>query len=255
MDISIWQIVIILVAGVAGGFINTLAGAGSFIMLAALEMAGLSGSMANGTSRVAIQAQNIMAVLGFRSKGLSNFRMSLQFAIPALIGAVLGAYIIIELPEVVFHRVLGAAMVLMLVVLAVNPNKWFKGHRVEFTPRRRIVGYLIFFALGVYGGAIQAAVGILLMAGLVLFAGMNLVETNMHKVFIVGIYTIFALATFALRGEVNWLLGLVLAVGNGLGGWIGSRMAVENGENMVRGVLAVTLAVLALRYLGIVQFF
>jgi hypothetical protein len=196
-----------------------------------------------------------MAVLGFRSKGLSNFKLSIQFAIPALVGAVLGAYLIIELPEVVFHRVLGVAMVLMLIVLVVNPNKWLKGRHVELTPRRRIVGYLVFFALGVYGGAIQAAAGILWMAGLVLFAGMNLVETNMHKVFIIGTYTIFALGTFALRGEVDWILGLVLSVGNGFGGWIGSRLAVEKGEQLVRAVLAFTLVVLALRYLGLVALF
>lgn len=255
MDVTPIQIAIILVAGLVAGFVNTMAGGGSFLTLAALDFAGLPIVMANGTNRVAIEVQNILAVLGFKSKGVSDWKLSLQFAIPALLGAILGANVAINLADDVFRRVMAVAMILMLVILVVNPKKWLANRQVEMTPTRRIVGYLVFFAVGFYGGAIQAGVGFLLIASLVLVAGLDLVRTNSHKVFIIAVYTVFALATFAIRGQVNWILGVVLAIGNGSGGWIASRLAVEKGEKLVRIVLGVMLVVLAVRYLGIIPGF
>jgi len=249
------QILIILGAGLAAGFVNTMAGGGSFLTLAALELAGLPASMANGTNRVAIEIQTIMAVLGFRSKGVSDFRISLQFAVPALFGAIAGAYVAVDLPESVFHRVMAVAMLVMLAILIVNPKKWLKGRKVELTPQRRVLGYFVFAAVGFYGGAIQAGVGFLLITSLVLVAGLDLVRTNSHKVFIIGLYTLFALIMFAVRGQVNWLLGLILAVGNGIGGWLASRLAVDKGERIVRIVLGVMLVVLSVRYLDIIPGF
>ena len=120
MDVTLLQVVIILVAGLLAGFVNTMAGGGSFLTLAALEFAGLPLLMANGTNRVAIEIQNIMAVLGFRSKGVSDVRKSLLFAVPALLGAVVGAYVVVNLAPLVFRRVLAVAMLMMLAILIMN---------------------------------------------------------------------------------------------------------------------------------------
>ena len=255
MDVSLLQMGVILGTGLVAGFVNTMAGGGSFLTLAALEMAGLPAAMANGTNRVAILVQNIMAIMGFRSKGVSDWRASLHFAVPALFGAIVGAYLVIDLPKTLFHRILAVAMLLMLVILIVNPKRWLQKRQIKITPRRRALGYLVFLCVGIYGGAVQAGVGFVLIASLVLVAGLDLVRTNSHKVFVVASYTVFALAMFALRGQVNWLLGFVLSVGNGTGGWIASRLAVEKGERFVRGALGVILAVLAIRYLGLIPGF
>ena len=254
-QISVVQIVVILVAGLVAGFVNTLAGGGSFITLVALEFAGLSSTMANGTNRVAIEVQTIMAVLGFKSKGVSNFKMTLHFAIPALLGAIVGAYVVIDLPDVVFHRILAVAMLFMLFTIVFDVKSWLKNRKITMTPRRRLLAYPAFFVVGFYGGAIQAGVGFLLIAALVLIAGEDLVRTNSHKVFIVAVYTLFVLILFALRGQVNWLLGLLLAIGNGIGAWAASRLAVTKGEKIVRVVLGVMLAVMAVRYLDIIPGF
>ena len=253
MESRALQMLAVLVSGLIAGFINTMAGGGSFLTLAALELAGLDIAMANGTNRVAVLVGTMMAALGFKSKGVSDWKLSLHFAIPALFGAVLGAYLVVDLPKTVFHRILGLAMLMMLAILIVNPKRWLQGRKVELVGKRRVVAYVVFFVVGIYGGAIQAGVGFLLIASLVLVAGLDLVKTNSHKVFIVGVYTLFALLMFALRGQVNWLLGLVLAVGNGTGAWLTSRLAVERGERFVRIVLAILLAILALRYLGVVS--
>ncbi len=254
MEITLTHVAIILVAGFICGVINTLAGGGSFLTLAALDLTGLPSVVANGTNRLAILIQNMLAVAGFRSKGVSDWRTSLHFAIPALFGAILGAYLIIDVPEVIFHRILGVAMLVMLATLILNPQKRLEGHPVEMTPARRVLIYIVFFGIGIYGGAIQAGIGFLMIASFVLTAGMDLVSANMHKAFVGATYTLFALATFALRGQVNWPLGIVLAIGNGSGAWFASRLAVEKGQRLVRIVLGITLVILSARYLGLFQY-
>ena len=117
----------------------------------------------------------------------------------------------------------------------------------------RLVGTaVVLFFVGLYGGFIQAGVGFLFIGTLVAVAGMDLVTTNSHKVFIVGVYTLFSIAVFALGGRVNWGLGLILAVGNGLGGWIGSHVAVSKGEKWVRAVLVVAVLAMAIRLSGLI---
>ena len=100
---------------------------------------------------------------------------------------------------------------------------------------------------GFYGGFIQAGVGFILMAVLHGVLGLDLVRVNMHKVFIVGLYTLAALLIFAIKGQVLWSAGLVLAVGNALGGWIATRLALKKGEGLIRWILYVTLLVMAIK--------
>lgn len=247
---------IIIVAGTLAGFINTLAGGGSFLTLAALELAGLPISMANGTNRVAVLVQNVSAVAGFRKGGMSDVKMSLMLSVPAVIGSVAGALAGVQLDPSFFNKLLVFAMVAMLVVLVVNPQRWLKNKReIEMTPTRIAIAVVALLAIGFYSGIVQAGVGFYIIAALVLTTGLDLVKTNMHKVFIIGATTAVALLIFALGGQVNWLYGLFLAIGNGSGAWIGSHAAVKGGEKLVKVVLGVMLVVLIVRYLGIIPWF
>ncbi len=254
-ELNVLTAVIIVGAGVVAGFVNTLAGGGSFLTLAALELAGLPGALANGTNRVAVLVQNVSAVLGFRRKGLSDAKMSMLFSIPAVLGAVLGATLVVNLNEDVFHKLLAAAMAIMLVTIFIDPKRLAKNREFKMTPARIAVACVVFFAIGVYSGAIQAGVGFFIIAAVVLITGLDLVQTNVHKVFIIGATTVVALLIFASQGKVDWLYGLFLAIGNGTGAWIGSHAAVKGGEKLVKIVLAIMLVVLIVRYLGIIPGF
>ena len=255
MEVTVLQIAVILVSGLAAGFINTLAGGGSFISLAALQLVGLDLSMANGTNRVSVEVGAIMSSLGFRSKGISDPRMALHFVIPAAIGAIIGARLIINVPEQVLERVVATAIILMLATLLFDSKRWVRKQQVELTPKRRFWIYVVFLAIGVYGGAIQAGVGFLLTTAIVMLAGQDLVRAAYFKAAIVAVYTLFAVAIFAWNGQVNWVLWLVVSAGSGLGSWLASHLAVRKGEKFVRGVLITALVVLSVRYLGIIPGF
>jgi len=79
--------------------------------------------------------------------------------------------------------------------------------------------------------------------------GLDLVRVNMHKVFIVGVYTIAALTIFACRGNVVWIAGLFLAVGNSVGAWVSTHFAVKKGEHIIRIVLYIALVAMVIKLL------
>ena len=85
-------------------------------------------------------------------------------------------------------------------------------------------------------------------------AGFDLVKANAIKVLIVLCYTIFALAIFMFNNQVNYLWGIILAIGNMSGAFVASRFAVSWGAKFVRYLLLITLLVASMQLLGIFSY-
>jgi uncharacterized membrane protein YfcA len=241
----------VIAAGFGAGFINTLAGSGSLITLPLLIFIGIPANVANGTNRVGVLIQNLVAVDSFRRQQVLDTRLGVWLGVPAIIGAVIGAQIAVNLDEEMMQRTIGLLMVFMLVVILVRPKRWLVGRPEAIPTRPSTLQLIIFFAIGVYGGFIQAGVGIFLLAGLVLGIGYDLVRANAVKVLIILLFTIFALVVFVMNDQVLWGIGVLLAIGNALGGWVAAKMAVERGAVFVRWLLIAVVAVSAAKLLGL----
>jgi uncharacterized membrane protein YfcA len=241
----------VIAAGFGAGFINTLAGSGSLITLPLLIFLGLPANVANGTNRVGVLFQNVVSTGSFKQQQILDTRGGLILAAPAVLGSLLGAQIAVNLDEQLMRRTIGALMVVMLIVIFVRPKRWLVGRPEASQHRPSWIQILIFFAVGMYGGFIQAGVGIFLLAALVLSIGYDLVRANAVKVLIILCFTISALVVFIYNDQVLWGIGLLLAIGNSLGGWIAARMAVDRGAAFVRWILIAVVAVSAVVLLGL----
>lgn len=248
MDPYFWQIPALMLVGVVAGFLNVLAGGGSLLTLPLLIFFGLPAATANGTNRVAIFCQNVFAITGFKKKGVFPLRLALLCTPPALIGSYLGANLAITIDEMLFRRLLALVMVGVLVFMAVDPMKRFRCEEVEMTPLRLVVLIVSFFGVGVYGGFVQAGVGFLIITAL-LVHGLDLVRINAVKVLVIFAFTVVALGVFVFHGQVDYVLGFSLAVGNSAGGWIGTHFAVEKGHEWIKRFVIITVLVFALRLL------
>jgi uncharacterized membrane protein YfcA len=231
------------ITGFLAGFINTLAGSGSLITLPVLILLGLPANVANGTNRLGVLLQNVVAVATFRNRGALEVRGTWKLVVPAIVGAVLGAQLAVDLDERLLRRAIGAVMVVMIV----KPERWIAAHANRREPRLMVEVPLL-FAIGVYGGFLQAGVGIFLLAALVLGAAFNLVGANAVKNLIVLAFTVAAFPVFVLHDQVHWTLGLLLAAGQATGAWVAARLAVQRGAGFVRifVIAIVSLAAVAL---------
>ena len=250
---NIWVYVGVVGIGIIAGFINTLAGSGSLLSLPMLMIAGLPANVANGTNRIAILLQNVVGSAGFKKQKILNTRDGITLAIPAIIGSIAGAQIAVNVNEEVMKMAIAGLLIVMFFIILFKPSIWIKGRAGSVTPKSKMINMVVFFLIGVYGGFIQAGVGFFLLAGLVLSAGKDLVKANALKVFIVLLYTPLALVVFMLHHQVNYQLGLILAIGNMTGAYIGTKVAASWGPKFVRIFLMVILIFAALQLFGLID--
>ena len=247
------HVLILFGVGLLAGFINVMAGGGSMLTVPAMILLGLPGPVANGTNRIAILFQNLVAVITFFRKGFADFKQSLKLLLCALPGTVCGAWVGTELEGTWFNRTLAIIMCGALLLT------WIKGKKKNeseiekigepISGRRKLLGYMLMIGIGFYGGFIQIGVSLILMPLLNRVFKMDLVRVNMHKVFIICGYSSVALAIFACRVDIQWGLGIALAAGAGVGGFIGASLSIRHGEKWIRVLLQIILVLFVLKLL------
>lgn len=237
--------------GIIAGFINTLAGGGSILVLPVLILAGIPSPVANATNRVAILFQNATGTYHFHKHNQLQVRSITHIAVSAIIGAILGSILAVKVDSVLFDKILGVILIVILILM-------FRSHkqRNRFTKALpKWLEILIFFAIGFYGGFIQVGVGFLFLASLNLIEEYNLVQANAVKVFIIMCYTIFAVIVFTISGKVLWKYGLIIAAGNMIGAYLGVKAAIKKGEKFIRIVLMVAVFIACMKLFGIFKIF
>lgn len=245
---EVHEILLLVGAGLIAGIINTLAGGGSLLSVPLLVWIGLPGDVANGTNRVGVLAQSATAIRGFAKEGVPGLRSALPVLVPVVLGSTVGAIGIAQLTGPSFERVFGVVMLLLLVPTLRGGLSG--GSEESATPWSPALRFAVFLAIGVYGGAIQAGVGLVLLVALKR-AGYDLVRANSIKVVIVFTLTAVAIPVFVAAGQVEWLPAACLVAGFALGGRVGARVAVRGGERVIRPVMAVAVVALAGRMLGL----
>lgn len=244
--LSTW--LVLALGGLVAGVINTLAGGGSLITVPLLVFLGLPATTANGTNRIGVLFQNAVSTWRFRRKGLDGLRDALPILIPTVIGSLLGATIASRISAELFRRVFGVAMIALLVPMLRGSRR--RADDEPHVPRSAFANAAIFFGIGLYGGAIQAGVGLFLIAALAR-SGLDLVRANAIKVVVIGVLTLVAVPVFVLHDQVDWRLASALVVGFALGGELGARAAVAGGERLIRPVLVLAVLAMAGRMLGL----
>ncbi len=240
---TLLQGVLLVLGGAAAGFINTLAGGGSAISVPILnEIVGIT--TANGTNRIAILFANLGALTRFQKGKAVPWRRIGPLLIPAVLGAALGAWVATETSPDLMRKVFAGVLLLVAASVLFRPGRWIEEREAGLTEPWRSLAFL---AIGFYGGFVQAGVGFLLLAGLVLGGGLNLVNGNAAKVVLIAVYTPVALLLFARAAQVDVAVGLVLSVGQVAGAWTAAHLALARGANWVRWVLVVAAAVAAVR--------
>jgi len=246
---SITSALLLFSVGVISGVINVMAGGGSSLTLPVLIFLGLDSALANGTNRIAIVIQNIAAVSSFKKEKYFQLDTSLKLSLLTLPGSIVGAIAAVKMSDELFQKILAVVMIGIIVSMVIPKSKTVYSD----DPNKKISfwAHLSMFFIGFYGGFIQVGVGFLLMAALHYLMKLNLVYVNMHKVFIVFIFTIPALLIFIITGNVHWGFGLSLAAGNGLGAWWAAKMSVKKGEVVIKIVLFIAIFIMALKLLNI----
>ena len=225
----------IFLSGIVSGFLNTVAGGGSLLVLPLLVFSGLEMGVANATNRVAILLQSLTATRSFARGGVLDVREMFPAAFAASLGSLVGTVAAVRMDEQALRAVAALFIFGMALLLLFRPGMWERRRAVQMPPA---IHHAVFFLIGIYGGFLQAGVGFFLIWALAGVGGKDLVQSNAGKVFIVGCFTAVSLALFASNGLVRLGTGLVLACGSMIGAHFGARFTMARGNRAIRLILA-----------------
>lgn len=256
MNLEWYQYILLLLGGAVAGVINTLAGNGSTITLFLLMTFGLPANVANGTNRIGILFQSIIATRAFAKSERFQPLIKKSWWIIALAvpGGIAGAMFASTIDKEAMKSIIGCLMVLMFFIILINPKRWLR-ETDNSKNRKTLLNFALFIAIGFYAGFIQMGMGLFFLAIMVLGAKYSLLDANILKIVITLLVTIPALIIYLYQGQVMWEYGLVLAVGQSTGAWLAANFAVNHPKANVwiHRLLIVMVLVAIIKLLGVYE--
>jgi hypothetical protein len=238
-----WQILSLLtLAGFLVGFVNTLAGSGSVITYGLFTFMGMPLGIVNGTIRMGVVVQSLFSTTRFFRHNLIELRLALQFAVPTVLGSLLGAEIGVEINPIIFRWLLICSLCVVLLILFFKPKE--QKHLTRLKGWQLILLRVIaFFLIGIYGGLIHMGIGFFLVIAIQLLAAkdIDLLHANAVRLFIVMLYTPCALLIYILHSQVDFYIGGISLIGNVLGCYVASSMALKWGSSFLKWALVIII--------------
>ncbi|WP_347840793.1 sulfite exporter TauE/SafE family protein [uncultured Draconibacterium sp.] len=233
-------------AGILAGFINVVAGGGSLLTLPLMIFFGLPPVVANGTNRIGIIAQNIVAVSNFSRKGVFVFPYSLYAGGVAIVGSILGSMLALEMDDQLFNRILSLVMIATGAAIFFNHKKTALISAVPQVKNQALSLFLFFF-IGIYGGFIHVGIGFLMILILSRINQLSLKYANSIKVFVALLFSISSIIVFIVNDAINWKVGFALAIGTAFGGYLGSHFTMKKSEKWIKLILILAIGVMAIK--------
>jgi uncharacterized membrane protein YfcA len=238
---SLADALVIFLAGMGAGTINTVVGSGSLITFPTLVALGYPALLSNVSNNIGLVPGSISGVYGYRRE-LAGQRHRLRLLVPAsLLGGLSGATLLLVLPSGVFKRVVIVLIVVALVLVITQPmiSRRLAARRDGTHGDVRPIVIGLVFGAGIYGGYFGAAQGIILIAVLGIFVDDALQRLNAVKNVLALTVNAVASVVFVLTTDIDWKIVAVIAMGSVVGGQIGSHVGRRLDPRVLRGVIVV----------------
>lgn len=241
---SLFEVVAIILAGLAAGTINTIVGSGTLVTFPTLLFFGVPPVVANVSNSLGLVPGGMAGAWGYRHELRSLGPMVRRLAPASLVGSILGAVLLLVLPPEAFETIVPALILvaLLLVVLGPRLSRWAADrHADHLTPGRWVVLILGILLAGVYGGYFGAAQGVLLLGLMSILLPLGIQQINGIKNVLGMIVNFVAAAVFLVvaPGVIDWSIVLLISVGSLMGGFVGARVGRAMHPNLLRAVIVV----------------
>lgn len=235
---SFGQAALVALAGFLAGAINAIIGSGSLITFPTLLAIGLPPVTANVTNTVGLAFGTASAVVGYRRELRPQWRRALWLSIPSILGAALGAALLLLLPQSVFGFVVPVlvAFAVLLVIFQPRISAWLAPEG-SAPPWGRYAVPLGIFLTAIYGGYFGAAQSVILMALLTVLLRDPIQQLNGLKNAVSAASNLMAALIFIAVAHVDWQAAGVIAVSSVIGGLTGSAVGRRLSPSLLRAVI------------------
>ncbi len=233
------EAVILLVAGLGAGLVNAIAGGGSLITFPSMLAIGMPPVAANVSNALSVAPGYASSVVASRADLAGQRGRVLRVAPTALLGALCGCALLLNTPRDVFDFVVPFLVIGAALTLAFQGRlRALVGHPREVSARRATVMlHTAVFLCALYGGYFNAALGVLLVAGLALVLDERLPRVNALKNLLSAVIGVVTILIYSAFGPVNWAAVGVIAPATIVGGFLGARVARRLPAPVLRAVI------------------
>jgi uncharacterized membrane protein YfcA len=239
--VSLWQGLLVFVAGIAAGTINVVVGSGTLITFPVLLGVGISPVTANVSNTLGLVPGSAMGAYGYRRELVGQRGRALRLGAASALGGIAGAVLLLTLPAGAFKAIVPALIILALVLVVFGRQIVATVTSGRHRPSERIGVWLWIttFGTGVYGGYFGAAQGVLLLAFLGIFLSDSLQRHNALKNVLAGLVNAVAAVVFVIAAHVDWAAAGLIAAGSVIGGVLGASVGRRLPAPMLRGLIVV----------------
>lgn len=249
------QALLLFLAAIIGGTLNSVAGGGSFFTFPALTLTGVPLINANATSTVALWPGSLASAGAYRDTFTTERRMLLLLSAVSILGGILGAVILIKTPEIVFRRAVPFLLLAATAFFAYGGQmtaalRARRGERELHLPSwiGMVSTLVLQFIIALYGGFFGGGIGIMMLAVLAVTGMKDIHAMNALKTVLTICINGVAVVTFAFAGFVFWPQALVMVVGAVAGGYGGASIARKIDPLLVRRFVIVVGVVLSILF-------
>jgi uncharacterized membrane protein YfcA len=243
--VSAWQALLVFVAGVWAGTINTVVGSGTLVTFPVLLGVGLPPVTANVSNSVGLFPGSFVGAWGYRRELSGQGRRAARLGLATAVGSVGGALLLLRLPADAFQAVVPFLIILALLLVIFGPQLTRRLAHTRHRPGSRVTPLLFGLVLltGLYGGYFGAAQGVLLMGMFGVLLAEPMQRQNALKNVLAGISNLVAAVVFLITAHIDWTAAGLIAAGSILGGLLGARIGRRLSPFALRAVIvAVGLA-------------
>ena len=243
MEIDTLIIILLSLVSFAAGFIDSIAGGGGLLMLPSYLLAGLPPHIAIGTNKLVATSGTGVAIYNFVRKGKVSLPIILSGVLFALGGAFVGAKVILLFEQDTVNKV-----IVSLLPFGMLATLYPKKNIIRKEELRKKDLYfkvpLICLITGFYDGFFGPGTGAFLALFLHIFLKLNLIEATANTKIFNFISTFGSLIVFMWNGKVWYIGALPMVATNMLGNYLGSHLAIQKGEKVIRLFLVIVLIIL-----------
>lgn len=243
-----WHVAAVLVAAIAAGAANAIAGGGSAIAFPVLVLAGVPPVTANATNAVGLWPGGVAATWSYRARIRDIGPRTRWLILPALAGGLLGGWLLLTLPARWFDAIAPYLVLAAAASVAVEPlvRRWLGSGEIRYSDAALKVGVLVMFAVAIYGGYFGAGMGLLILTTLGLLGLRNLQHANAVKNLLSVAIKLPAILYFIGRGELRWDAAVLMGAGAMMGGWIAAHFIQKVDARRLRWLIVAVGVVLGL---------
>lgn len=244
---EIITLISVFVVGVIASFIGATVGGGGLLSIPFLIFLGLPPQIAIATNKMGAVGLSLGAIPKFWKAKHIQWQYVPLFSAAALLGAYLGANILLNLNEELLTKIVGVIIVLMLPLLFLRKELGIK--RTETSKTKKAIGYLLYILVAVFGGFFGGGAGTLIFYVFMVFYGLTIIEANATGTVPWFLLSLAGFIIFAFHGLINYPIGIALFLGMLVGGRMGAHTAIKKGNQWVKILFTIIVIISGIKLL------